>query len=98
MNKINGLDEIWGDSVHIILTNPEKDDGKGIVITKHISDEYGESMTFDDVLQIATENGFSKGTFLIMVENPLRGTMYQYANCYDCEPFWSEYGTTQGYA
>ena len=97
MKKINGTDKIWGDSVHIILPT-QKVEEKGIVITKYISCEYGESMTYNDALQIAKENGFIEGTFLIMVESPLRGIIYQYANCYECAPFWSEYGTTQGYA
>lgn len=100
--KINGTDEIWGDSVHIVLygheINSEDNNEKGVVITKYISREYGDSMTFDKALEIAKENGFTKGTFLMIVENPLRGIVYQYANCYDGKPFWFEYGTTQGYA
>lgn len=104
--KINGTDEIWGDSVHIVLygheingnNDSEADNEKGVVITKYICREYGDSMTFDKALEIAKENGFTKGTFLMIVENPLRGTIYQYANCYNREPFWFEYGTTQGYA
>ena len=29
---------------------------------------------------------------------PEVGTIFQYANCYDQEPFVSEYGKTRGYA
>lgn len=99
--KINATDEIWGDAVRIIIESKSyktEDSDNGVVITKYICKEYNEYMTFDDALQIAKENGFIDGTFLMIVENPLRGIIYQYANCYDGEPYWSEYGTTIGYA
>jgi len=55
-------------------------------------------VTFADCVGIAKKNGFTIGTFYIMAEKPLEGTVYQYANCYDQEPFVSEYGKTRGYA
>lgn len=95
-------DEIWGDSIRLIINGEQSDKtgevSNGVVVTRFISKEYGESMTFNDVLVLAKENGFKKGIFLLIIENPSNGIIYQYANCYDCEPYWSEYGITIGYA
>ena len=93
--KINMSDAIWGDTIRIIIYG---EDGTGKVITKYINGEYDfNTTTYKDAVNIAKENGFDYGTFLMIVENPLRGIIYQYANCYD-EPYWHEYGTTIGYA
>lgn len=56
------------------------------------------TVTFADCVDIAKKNGFTIGIFYIMAEKPLEGTIFQYANCYDQEPFVSEYGKTRGYA
>lgn len=71
---------------------------KGFIVTKYVSEEHGESVTFADCVDIAKKNGFTIGIFYIMAEKPLEGTIFQYANCYDQEPFVSEYGKTRGYA
>lgn len=106
MEKINLSDEIWGDIIRIfmddIVSYNEKNEPvvtqKGFLVTKYISDECGESLTFDDCVTIAKENGFTKGEFFIMADTPLEGKIYLYANCYEGDPFVSEYGTTRGYA
>lgn len=58
---INDSVLIWGDSVIIITRGEEtdKEPRKGVAVTKYICDEYGESMTFGDAVQIAKENGFT---------------------------------------
>lgn len=106
MGKINLSDEIWGDIIRIFMddeiSHNDKNEievtQKGFLVTKYISDERGESITFDDCVSIAKENGFTEGEFFIMVDKPLEGKIYLYANCYEGEPFVSEYGTTRGYA
>ena len=106
MGKINLSDEIWGDIIRIFMDDEisrnEKNEievtQKGFLVTKYISDERGESLTFNDCVEIAKENGFTKGEFFIMADTPLEGKIYLYTNCYDGEPFVSEYGTTRGYA
>lgn len=106
MDKINLSDKIWGDIIRIFMDDEiclnEKMEvevsQKGFFVTKYISEEYDEQLTFNDCVAIAKENGFTRGTFYIMADSPLEGTIYQYANCYDCEPFVSKYGTTRGYA
>lgn len=104
--KINLSDEIYGDIIrifaddeHQLTENMElKVSKKGFFVTKYDNDINGKSLTFNDCVDIAKEHGFTEGTFYIMAETPLEGTIYQYANCYDCEPYVSEYGTTRGYA
>lgn len=106
MEKINLSDKIWGDIIRIFMDDEicvnEKNEievsQKGFLVTKFISEEYDEQLSFDDCVAIAKENGFTIGTFYIMADTPLEGKIYQYANCYDGEPFVSEYGTTRGYA
>lgn len=102
--KINGTDTVRGDIFDIIIQTELTDKNvlepmhKGILITIYASEEYGKTITFDDIVAIANKNGFSKGVFRLIAENPLEGTIYQYANCYDCPPFWTVHGSTRGYA
>lgn len=106
MAEINLSDKIYGDIIRIFMDDEislnEKMEikvtQKGFIVTKYISEEYDEQLTFNDCVTIAKENGFTEGIFYIMAETPLQGKIYQYANCYDREPFVSEYGTTRGYA
>lgn len=106
MEKINLSDKIWGDIIRIFMYDEicvnEKNEievsQKGFLVTKFISEKYDEQLSFDDCVDIAKENGFTRGTFYIMADTPLEGKIYQYANCYDGEPFVYEYGTTRGYA
>lgn len=99
MKEIKNTDVLFGDVFYIIVPNDDgTDNKKGVVITKYVCQEYDENMTFNDVLSVAKENGFSEGTFIVIAESPREGIIYQYANCYEGEPYWSEYGTTQGYA
>ena len=106
MEKINLSDEIYGDYIRIFMddeisygeNNEAKVTQKGFLVTKFVSYECGESLTFNDCVAIAKENGFTKGEFFIMADAPREGKIYIYANCYDGEPFVSEYGTTRGYA
>lgn len=106
MEKINLSDKLYGDIIRIFMDDEislnEKMEiqvlTKGFIVTKYVSEEYDEQLTFDDCVTIAKENGFTTGIFYIMAETPLQGKIYQYANCYDVEPFVSEYGTTRGYA
>ena len=99
MEKLHLTDEIYGDIIRIfaddqialddhMCTYIEK---KGFIVTKYVSEEHGESVTFADCVDIAKKNGFTIGIFYIMAEKPLEGTIFQYANCYDQEPFISEY-------
>lgn len=106
MKQINLSDEIWGDIIRIftddeICLNEKMETEvckKGFFVTKYVSQEYGERLTFNECVSIAKENGFTRGVFYIMAETPLEGKIYQFANCYDCVPFVSEYGITRGYA
>lgn len=91
MGKINLSDEIWGDIIRIFMddeiSHNDKNEievtQKGFLVTKYISDERGESITFDDCVSIAKENGFTEGEFFIMADKPLEGKIYLYANCYE---------------
>lgn len=91
MGKINLSDEIWGDIIRIFMddeiSHNDKNEievtQKGFLVTKYISDERGESITFDDCVSIAKENGFTEGEFFIMADTPLEGKIYLYANCYE---------------
>lgn len=104
--KINLSDEIWGDIIRIfaddeiqLTENMELEvSKKGFFVTKYDNDINGKNLTFNDCVDIAKEHGFTVGVFYIMADTPLHGKIYQYANCYDCEPYVSEYGTTIGYA
>lgn len=106
MNEIKLSEAVWGDIVRIFADDEiclnEKNEvevaKKGFFVTRYVHEEFGERLTFEDCVSIAKENGFTEGVFYIMAETPLEGTMYQYANCYDCDPFVSEYGKTRGYA
>lgn len=104
MYKINLSDAIRGDIIRIFMDdklcmNQKREIEvceKGFLVTKY--PRYDEPLTFHDCVAIARENGFTEGIFYIMADNPREGKIYQYANCYDTEPFVSEYGTTMGYA
>ena len=105
-DKINLSDFVYGDFIRIfdddeIQLNENMEVEvirKGFIATKCIGQDVEDQITFNDCVTIAKEHGFTIGTFYIMAETPLSGTIYQYANCYDCEPYVSEYGTTRGYA
>ena len=101
MEKIHLTDEIYGDIIRIFADDQialdDHIEKKGFIVTKYVSEERGESVTFADCVGIAKKNGFTIGIFYIMAEKPLEGTIFQYANCYDQEPFVSEYGKTRGY-
>lgn len=106
MKEIHLTDKIYGDLIRIFKDDQIAFDDqmhpyiekKGFIVTKYVSEERGESLTFADCVDIAKKNGFTIGIFYIMAEKPLEGTVYQYANCYDQKPFVSEYGKTRGYA
>lgn len=102
-HKIKGTDEVWGDSFRILIHADVTEENagqmlKGTLLEFYRSLAHEQLLTFDEVVQIAKDNGFTEGTFELIAETPLEGTIYQYANCYDGEPFWSEYGKTRGYA
>lgn len=98
--EIKMTDRIYGDFIRILVFREDEDGCEigGEIITKIICEEYGDSITFADVLEIAREAGFRGGEFMVIAETPLRGIIYKYADCYECEPYWCEYGTTRGYA
>ena len=88
---INGTEELLAlyDFMQIIF------DDKCIALCRIY--EYGDKpFTFDDVLNIAKENGYKVGVITLICESPLQGIIYQYGNCHDGK--WYEHGTTVGYA
>lgn len=104
MNKYKLTDTILFDYVRIFADEEIEmaNDGiktirSGFIVTKIIT-EYDPFLTFEDCLNIAKENGFTKGVFYIMAEKPLRGVVYQYANCYEGGEMIFEHGETRGYA
>lgn len=76
MGKINLSDEIWGDIIRIFMddeiSHNDKNEievtQKGFLVTKYISDERGESITFDDCVSIAKENGFTEGESVSVID------------------------------
>ena len=59
-------------------------------------DERCLDYTFDELLIVAKENGYTDGdTILVIAESPLNGKIYRYGNY---GPFWVETGETRGYA
>ena len=67
-------------------------------ITKVMCYEYGDNpITFNDILQIAKDNGYKEGVITLICDGALEGKIYQYGNYHDDED-WHEYGSTIGYA
>ena len=88
MQKIKLEDSIgYADNIKIIFD--EK------CVDKFLGNERCTDYTFREVLQVAKENGWKKDVILLIAENPLNGTIYQYGNYGD---YWGEHGTTRGYA
>ncbi len=90
MKSFNGSDKIgYTDILNIVFGDK--------YIKKYLENEECLNYTFDEVLQCAVENGYQKrdGTILVIAENPLSGKVYRYGNYGD---FWTEIGTTVGYA
>jgi len=86
--QLNGSDTInYADVVRIIFD--EK------CINKMYIEEYDDLPTFDDVLNIAKENGYKNGVILLIAENPLHGEIYEYGNY---GHVWVEHGVTKGHS
>lgn len=90
--KLQGSDKIgYADSVYIIF------EGKCVKI--FLGYDQCLNYTFDDIMKRAFENGYKNkdedGTILLIAESPLSGKVYRYGNYGD---FWTEIGTTTGYA
>lgn len=67
-----------------------------IAITKHISAEYEDGLTFINALELAEGYGYEKGVIIMICEDEMSGTVYKYGN-YD-DGLWYQVGTTCGYA
>lgn len=66
------------------------------VVKTVLDGENENEFTLCDCYNIAVENGFDKrGCIVVLVEYPLRGSVYRYGNHGD---YWEEIGTLKGYA
>ena len=64
-------------------------------IRKKVSTIYGDGYpTFENMLNIAKENGYKKGALMLICESASNGIIYMYGNDGD---YWYEYGKTVGY-
>ena len=68
------------------------DKGKTICLTAMGTDA-DKAISLDDCLNIIGYDG--DGTVFVIFDNAMHGEMYCYGNY---GKFWTEYGTTQGYA
>lgn len=67
-------------------------------VRKYIYHEYGDdSPTFEDMLNLAKENGYKSGhgALMLICESSTKGIIYMYGNG---GKYWYEYGMTVGYA
>lgn len=65
-------------------------------VKNYIFHEYGDdSPTFEDMLNLAKENGYKQGTLMLICESETKGIIYMYGNSGN---HWYEYGKTIGYA
>jgi hypothetical protein len=67
-----------------------------IAITKHISAEYEEGLTFINALELAEGYGYTGGVIIMICEDLLSGVVYKYNNY--CDGRWHQVGSTCGYA
>lgn len=88
------------DMVRIIVEGPQDlstgNIANGVVVTKFIKRE--EELSFEDIVTIAKENGFSYGSFFLFLESAREGKIYRYEEFEGETPMWFEIGTTIGYA
>lgn len=86
--EIKGTDSIgYADYLHIVFGE------KCVEFFPEL--ERALDTTFDEVLEVARNNGFENGTILLVAESPLNGTVYRYGNYGD---YWVKIGETMGYA
>ena len=88
--RIKGTDIIgYADYLHIIFGDKR--------VKFFTNDERSLDFTFDEVMDVATKNGYKTemGTILLIAESPLDGIVYRYGNYGD---YWVKCGATIGYA
>lgn len=90
ISKVNGNEPLLYEDIKIIIEaeNYEK------YIHKMCIDEF---ITLNDCLNIAIQNGYEKGTILVICESYLIGNIFRYGN-YLNDKSWYQVGTMEGFA
>ena len=65
-------------------------------IEKVIDAEYDAYLDFQQILDIAKNNGYAEGVILLICEDAFKGYVYKYDNY--CDSKWYRVGITCGYA
>lgn len=65
-------------------------------IEKVIDAEYDAYLDFQQILDIAKNNGYAEGVILLICEDAFKGCVYKYDNY--CDGKWYRVGITCGYA
>lgn len=75
-------------------------DNKNIELYNNLEPDYDNNcmkgLTLEDCLNIAKENGYTRGTILVLSESYMTGDVYSYGNYNDGE--WWRVGSLVGFA
>ena len=85
--RVDGSKKIYDGIIRIICG----DSAKTIMLTAEGTEE-DSFISLNDCLSLID---YEEGVCIVIVDDALSGEIYQYGNY---GPFWTTYGTTQGYA